>query len=38
VGRSGDNGEEYESHHQGFVGEDTMGNIVWHMECTCGCY
>jgi len=36
--RSGDNVEEYEFHHQGFVGEDTGGNISWNMECTCECY
>ena len=38
LGEWRDNGEEYESHRQGFVGEDTMGNIGRHMECTCGCY
>jgi len=37
VERSGDNEEEHE-YRQGFVGEDTIGNISRHMECMCGCY
>jgi len=35
VERSGDNGEGYEYHIQGFVGGDTRGNIVRHTEFTC---
>jgi len=34
VERSGDNGEGYESHLQGFVGGDTRGNIIRHTEFT----
>ena len=30
--RSGDNGEGYESHLQGFVGGDTRDNIVRHTD------
>ena len=36
--RSGDNGEGYESHLQGFVGGDTRGNIVRQTGFTFQCY
>jgi len=38
VERNEDSGGGYEFHLQGFVGEDTRGNIVRHTEYRCECY